>query len=149
LTITTATITAQLTMSKVLPLHFKAMFIVIEPVLTFMGAWSAFTAPEWYLASQLPGPTITGLLHTQETNMLVRLYGVLLVCLASVSLAVFPVIANNTDRLSFSIARRLLFVLAGELFVFFGANCSWGCRSSLYCWVTYWGEGAYGCGELE
>lgn len=101
-------------MPKVLPLPFKAMFIVIEPVLTYMGAWSAFTAPEWYLASQLPGPTITGLLHTQETNMLVRLYGVLLICLASVSLAVFPVIANNTDRLSISIARRLLFVLAGK-----------------------------------
>jgi hypothetical protein len=99
-------------MSKVLPLPFKAMFTVIEPLLTYMGSYSAFTAPEWYLSSQLPGPTLTGLLHTQETNMMVRLYGVLLALLASISLAIFPVIANNSDRLSFSIARRLLFVLA-------------------------------------
>jgi len=99
-------------MPRVLTLPFKAMFIVIEPVLTYLAVYSAFTAPEWFLASQLPGPTLTGLLHTQETNMMVRLYGVLLACLASVSLAVFPVIANNTDKLSFSIARRLLFVLA-------------------------------------
>lgn len=99
-------------MARVLPLPFKVMFIVIEPVLTYMGSYSAFTAPEWYLASQLPGPTVTGLLHTQETNMIVRLYGVLLACLASVSLAIFPIIENNTDKLSFSIAKRLLFALA-------------------------------------
>jgi len=44
--------------------------------------------------------------------MIVRLYGVLLACLASVSLAIFPIIENNTDKLSFSIAKRLLFALA-------------------------------------
>jgi len=99
-------------MARVLPLPFKAIFIVIEPALTYLASYSAFTAPEWFLASQLPGPTLTGLLHTQETNMMVRLYGVLLICLASVSLAIFPVIENNTDKLSFSIAKRLLFVLA-------------------------------------
>src|SRR5947199_3702176 len=106
-------------MPQVLPTPWKIFFIYIEPFLTYSAAYSAFASPEWYLASQLPGPTVTGLLHTTETNMAIRLYGVLLALLASISLAIFPVIAGKTDALSFSIARRLLFVLAGKNFVFY------------------------------
>lgn len=100
-------------MPKILPLPFKIVFICLEPLATFAGAYSAFVSPEWYLASQIPGPTITGLLHTNETNMAIRLYGVLLALLAMISLAIFPVIASRSDALSFSIARRFIFVLAG------------------------------------
>jgi hypothetical protein len=100
-------------MPKVLPPFFKVMFIFMEPLATFAGAYSAFAAPEWYLASLIPGNSDSGLLHTIETTMAIRLYGVLLFLLASISLAVFPVVANKSDPLSFSIARRLFFVLAG------------------------------------
>jgi hypothetical protein len=88
------------------------MFLFLEPVATLLGAYSAFAAPEWYLTSLLPGPTVSGLLHTTETIFAIRLYGVLLMLLALISLAVFPVVANKTDATSFSVARRLFFVLA-------------------------------------
>ena len=100
-------------MSRVLPLPFNIFFIYIEPILTYSGAYSAFVSPEWYLASQIPGPTVSGLLHTIETIMAIRLYGVLLALLASISLAVFPVVSGKSDPVSFSVARRLMFVLAG------------------------------------
>lgn len=102
-------------MTKVLPRPYKILFIYIEPLLTFAAAYSAFKSPEWYLASQIPGPTVSGLLHTNETNMAIRLYGVLLTLLPMISLAIFPVIANNSDALSFSIARRFIYVLAGNV----------------------------------
>ena len=102
-------------MSVVLPPFWRIIFIYLEPPLTLAGAYSAFVSPEWYLASQVPGPTVSGLLHTIETIMAIRLYGVLLTVLAMVSLAVFPVIARKSDPISFSVARRLLFVLAGNM----------------------------------
>jgi hypothetical protein len=100
-------------MPQVLPPFFKVMFLFLEPLATFAAAYSAFVAPEWYLARLIPGESDSGLLHTIETTMAMRLYGVLLALLAMVSLAVFPVVANKSDALSFSVARRLLFVLAG------------------------------------
>jgi len=105
-------------MPQVLPLPFKLWFILFEPIATLLGAYSAFTAPEWYLTSLLPGPTVSGLLHTTETIFAIRLYGVLLMLLASISLAVLPVVANKTDAISFSVARRLFFVLAGKSYSF-------------------------------
>ena len=108
----------RLTMSRVLPRPFNIMFIYIEPILTLAGAYSAISTPEWYLSSLIPGPTVTGLLHTTETNMAIRLMGVLLILLALISLAVFPVIQSRTDAVGFSIARRLLFVLSGMFFFF-------------------------------
>jgi hypothetical protein len=104
-------------MSRVLPRPFAIMFIFIEPILTIAGAYSCFSSPEWYLASLIPGPTVSGLLHTNETAMAVRLYGVLLLLLAMISLAVFPVIYSRSDAVSFSVARRLMFVLAGLLLI--------------------------------
>ena len=47
--------------------------------------------------------------------MAIRLYGVLLALLASISLAVFPVVSGKSDPVSFSVARRLMFVLAGMI----------------------------------
>jgi hypothetical protein len=102
-------------MSRVFPRPFAIMFLFIEPVLTIAGAYSCFVSPEWYLSSLTPGPTMSGLLHTNETNMAIRLYGVLLLLLASISLAVFPPIYRRSDAVSFSVARRLLFVLAGTI----------------------------------
>ena len=109
-------------MTKVLPGPFKFLYIYLEPLATFAGAYSAFISPEWYLASQIPGPTISGLLHTNETNMAIRLYGVLLTLLAMLSLAIFPVIANKSDALSFSIARRFIFVLACNVVPLYSAD---------------------------
>ena len=106
----------QPTMPIVLPPFFRIIFIYLEPSLTLAGAYSAFVSPEWYLASQIPGPTVSGLLHTIETVMAIRLYGVLLTLLATISWAVFPVVAKKSDALSFSVARRLLFVLAGIVY---------------------------------
>ena len=106
-------------MPKVLPLPFKILFVYVEPLLTLAGAYSAFSSPEWYLAGLIPGPTVSGLLHTKETNMAIQLYGVLLTLLALISLAIFPVIAEKSDAFSFLIARRLLFVLACKLHVMF------------------------------
>ena len=106
-------------MPKVLSPFFKVTFIFLEPLATFAAAYSAFAAPEWYLASLIPGESDSGLLHTIETTMAIRFYGVLLTCLAMVSLAVFPVIANKSDALSFSIARRLFFILAGLINAYF------------------------------
>jgi len=100
-------------MTKVLPGPFNIFYIYVEPLVTFAGAYSTFISPEWFLASLIPGPTVSGLLHTNETNMAIRLYGVLLTVLPMISLAIFPLIANKSDPLSFSIARRFLFVLAG------------------------------------
>ena len=103
-------------MPVVLPSPFNIIFIFIEPLLTFLGAYSAFAQPEWYLASQIPGETDSGLLHTIETTMAIRLYGVLLTLLPLISLAVLPAIASKSDQLSWTIARRFFFVLAGILF---------------------------------
>lgn len=100
-------------MSKVLPLSFKLVFLYFEPLLSLMAAYSAFVQPEWCLSNLFPGPTVSGLLHTQETNLIVRLWGVLLLLLAMISLTIFPLICNKTDRLSFSVAKALLFVLGG------------------------------------
>ena len=101
-------------MPQVLPTPFKVIFIYLEPLVTLLAAYSAFSAPEWYLSSLLPGPTVSGLLHTTETIFAIRLYGVLLMLLALISLAVFPVVANKSDATSFAIARRLFFVLGGK-----------------------------------
>jgi hypothetical protein len=106
-------------MSQVLPLPFKAIFIYLEPLATFAAAYSTFVSPEWYLASQIPGPNVSGLLHTNETNMIVRLYGVVLGLLGLVSLAILPVIAGRSDALSYSIARRFFFVLSGIIYFLF------------------------------
>jgi hypothetical protein len=103
-------------MSRVLSGPFKLIFLYIEPILTLAGSYSALTTPEWYLTNLLPGPTLTGLLHTNETNMAIRLYGVLLFLIATISISIFSLIASKTDSVSFSIARRLLFVLAGMPF---------------------------------
>jgi hypothetical protein len=100
-------------MSQVLPRPFEIIFIYAEPIITLVGAYYAFVSPQWYLSSQIPGPTISGLVHTVETNMTVRLYGVLLALIAMNSLLVFPVVSKKSDPVSFSVARRLLFVLAG------------------------------------
>jgi hypothetical protein len=100
-------------MAKVLPLPFKLVFVYIEPLLSVMGAFSAYSQPEWLISNLFPGPTVSGLLHTQETNLMARMWAVLLLLLALISLAIFPVIQNKSDTLSFSIARRLLFVLGG------------------------------------
>jgi hypothetical protein len=104
-------------MSRVLPGFFTAIFLIIEPILTIAASYCCITSPEWYLASLIPGPTVTGLLHTHETNFAVRLYGVVLLLLASLSLAVFSVIYHRSDAVSFSIARRVIFVLGGMWFV--------------------------------
>ena len=97
----------------VLPLPYRVVFIYIEPILTILAAYSAFTSPEWYLSSLVPGPTVTGLLHTKETNMAMNLYSVVLLLLAMISLSVLPAIAKKFDPLSLSIARRLMFALLG------------------------------------
>jgi hypothetical protein len=99
-----------------LPHYFKFLFVFLEPALTISAAYSAFSAPEWYLANLFPGENSAGLFHTRETKLALHLYGVLLLTLALVSLAVFPVIRNRGDDVSFSVARRLLFVLAGKSF---------------------------------
>ena len=106
-------------MPQILPLPFKVIFIYLEPLSTFAATYSAFVSPEWYLASQIPGPNVSGLLHTIETNMIVRLYGVVLGLLGLISLAVLPVIAGRSDALSYSIARRFFFVLSGIIFFLF------------------------------
>ena len=136
-------------MTKVLPRPFKIFYIYLEPLVTLAGAYCAFKSPEWYLASQIPGPTVSGLLHTNETNMAIRLYGVLLTLLAMFSLAIFPVIANKSDALSFSIARRFIFVLACNVVPCALLINSWRCIACLCCGDTYWREGIEGCMELE
>jgi hypothetical protein len=102
-------------MSVVLPLPFYILFVLFEPIVMAIGAYVAFTTPEWFLTSLVPGPNVSGLLHTKETNMLVGLYGVLLILLTIVYWAIFLPIANRSDSLSFSIARRFLFALAGTV----------------------------------
>jgi hypothetical protein len=110
--------------------------------------YSAFTAPEWYLSVQLPGPTLTGLLHTQETNMMARLYAILLALLASISLAIFPVIANVCR-----FPLRGGCCLSPLVLHLFGCGTlavnSWGLCACLYRCFAYWGEGSYGCGEYR
>jgi hypothetical protein len=132
-------------MAPVLNGFFKLLFLYIEPILTLGGAYSAFTTPEWYLTNLTPGPTITGLLHTTETNMAIRLYGVLLFLLAIISISIFSLIASHTDALSISVAKRLLFVLAGMAPVFDGGDCSGGFGASL-CYCDSFGMGdLFGC----
>ena len=92
---------------------FKAIFVYVEPILTFGGAYASYASPEWFLTRLVPGPTETGLVHTVETVMAIRQYGVLLFLLGMISIAVFTAIGSKSDPLAMSVARRLLFVLSG------------------------------------
>ena len=82
--------------------------------MTFGGAYASYVSPEWFLTRLIPGPTETGLVHTAETIMAVRLYGVLLFLLGMISIGVFSAVGGKSDPLAMSVTRRLLFVLAGK-----------------------------------
>ena len=82
--------------------------------------------------------------------MAIRLYGVLLALFASISLAVFPVISRKSDPISFSIARRLLFVLGGMTTQAYDElTSSWRCAARSCSGIAHWGESFVGCEELE
>lgn len=65
-----------------------------------------------------------------------------------VSLAVFPVIARKSDPISFSVARRLLLALAGNM-QGNRSNGSWRFDPYIRCRHTHWKDGIDGCEELE
>jgi hypothetical protein len=109
-------------MAPALPGIYKAIFIYLEPILTLGGAYASYTSPEWFLARLIPGDTNTGLIHTSETIMAIRLYAVLLFLLAGISISVFTAVGGKEDKLALSVTRRLLFVLAGISYALLGRD---------------------------
>ena len=101
-------------MAPALPGIYKAIFVYLEPILTVGGAYASYTSPEWFLTRLIPGDTNTGLIHTSETILAIRLYAVLLLLLAGISISVFTAVGGKEDKLAMSVTRRLLFVLAGN-----------------------------------
>jgi hypothetical protein len=142
-------------MAPALPGIYKAIFIYLEPILTLGGAYASYTSPEWFLARLIPGDTNTGLIHTSETIMAIRLYAVLLFLLAGISISVFSAVGGKEDKLALSVTRRLLFVLAGISLGSFGSGertltlGSGGFGTCLCYGGEYWMGYGEGCWTME
>ena len=143
-------------MAPVLSGIFKAIFIYIEPIQTFGGAYACYASPEWFLTRLIPGPTETGLVHTTETVMAVRQYGAVLFLLGMISIGVFSAAGPRSDPLALSVTRRLLFVLAGNPRCRLCLVCGWeavngsgGCGSYACYGDASWMGFSYGCVAVE
>lgn len=134
-------------MAPALPGIYKAIFIYLEPILTLGGAYASYTSPEWFLTRLIPGDTNTGLIHTSETIMAIRLYAVLLFLLAGISISVFSAVGGKEDKLALSVTRRLLFILAGISNALLGRDLDADGSGGFGTCVCYGGEYWMGYGE--